>query len=271
MDKKTDIIDNPQSESAYWGTVLEDVIAKEFQKRTALSVRKRNAILGHPQHNWAFANVDRLIHCQKRGTGILEVKTASEYLKSEWEGNEVPASYLLQVQWYFFVTGLEWGYFAALIGGNKFVMKEIHRDEQLINYMFQTASAFWHDNILKDVPPEFDGSEASSKLLKEMYPYAEDEENVALPQETDGYLSALDHVNKELDQLKKLKTNYENKVKSQIKSSSFGSTSNYIVSHKNVTSKRIDSKKLKEDFPDVYEQVTKDSSYRKFTFKEKGE
>ena len=67
-----------QSESAYFGNVLEEVVAQEFAKRTRLKVQRRNAILQHPEYPWMLANVDRLIVGERIG---LECKTASEYLK----------------------------------------------------------------------------------------------------------------------------------------------------------------------------------------------
>ena len=44
--------DDGQSEAAYWGTVLEDVVAREFMKRTGFSVRRRNAILMHDEYDF---------------------------------------------------------------------------------------------------------------------------------------------------------------------------------------------------------------------------
>jgi predicted phage-related endonuclease len=42
----------------------------------------------------------------------------------------------------------------------------------------------------------------------------------------------------------------------------------FIVNWKNVNSNRVDSKLLKEKYPDIYEQVCKVSSSRRFEIKE---
>ncbi len=73
--------DDIHGEAAYFGNVLEDVVAKEFTKRTGLKVQHRNAILQHQEYPWMFANVDRLIVEEKIG---LECKTASEYLRGNF-------------------------------------------------------------------------------------------------------------------------------------------------------------------------------------------
>ncbi|MCI4170689.1 YqaJ viral recombinase family protein, partial [Bacillus spizizenii] len=78
-----------------------------------------------------LANVDRLVVGDRAG---LECKTASEDLKGEWVGEEVPDAYLVQCQHYMAVTGLCAWWIAVLIDGNTFVYKKVERDEELIAY-----------------------------------------------------------------------------------------------------------------------------------------
>ena len=47
------------SEPAYWGTVLEEVVAKEFAVRTGKKVRRRNQVFEHPEYPFLRANIDR--------------------------------------------------------------------------------------------------------------------------------------------------------------------------------------------------------------------
>ncbi|EOA2606900.1 lambda-exonuclease family protein, partial [Enterococcus hirae] len=46
-----------ESEPAYWGNVLEEVVAKEFQERTGKKVRRRNQVFEHPLHPFLRANI----------------------------------------------------------------------------------------------------------------------------------------------------------------------------------------------------------------------
>ncbi|EGO8273418.1 endonuclease, partial [Enterococcus faecalis] len=48
-----------ESEPAYWGNVLEEVVAKEFQERTGKKVRRRNQVFEHSLHPFLRANIDR--------------------------------------------------------------------------------------------------------------------------------------------------------------------------------------------------------------------
>ncbi|MFX8004365.1 lambda-exonuclease family protein, partial [Acinetobacter baumannii] len=123
-------------DAAYFGTMLEDLVAKEFERRSGKKVRRKNAMLKHPEHPFIMANIDRMIVGEK---AILECKTTSAYNAKEWESEEIPDSYIIQVQHYLGVLGPEYqkAYFAVLIGGNKFVWKEIERDDELIEIIFE--------------------------------------------------------------------------------------------------------------------------------------
>ncbi|WP_034645700.1 YqaJ viral recombinase family protein [Bacillus methanolicus] len=252
------------SESAYFGTILEDVVAQEFSKRTGLKVRRRNAILKHPEHSFMLANVDRLIVGKQEG---LECKTASEYLKDEWKDDEVPAQYLIQCQHYMAVTGYQAWWIAVLIGGNKFVYKRIERDEELIQYLIEIEKNFWENHVLANVPPMFDGSDASSELLKVLYPDSVPETEIELPPDANSLIEALDQVNEELKQLETQKKEYENQIKAMMGENEKAFAGERIITWKNVHSKKFDSNRFAKDHPELYNQYTKTSSYRRFMVK----
>ncbi|MCU5346278.1 YqaJ viral recombinase family protein [Bacillus cereus] len=253
-----------QSEAAYFGNVLEEVVAKEFVKRTDLKVQRRNAILQHPEYPWMLANVDRLIVGEKVG---LECKTASEYLKKEWEDEEVPAAYLLQCQHYMAVTGYEAWWIAVLIGGNKFVHKKIERDEELIQYLINIEKDFWLNNVEKNEPPMFDGSDASTELLKHLYPESIADSFVSLGKQEELLIEARDQVDREIKVLQEQKVEYENKIKAKLGTNEVGGTENYKVYWKSYKTNHFDSKRFKAEHPDLYERYVKESISRKFTVK----
>ncbi|WP_270607737.1 YqaJ viral recombinase family protein [Bacillus mobilis] len=256
--------EDTQSEAAYFGNVLEEVVAKEFSKRTDLKVQRRNAILQHPEYPWMLANVDRLIVGERVG---LECKTASEYLKKEWEDEEVPAAYLLQCQHYMAVTGYEAWWIAVLIGGNKFVHKKIERDEELIQYLIDIEKDFWLNNVEQNEPPMFDGSDASTELLKHLYPESIADSFVSLGKQEELLIEARDQVDREIKVLQEQKAEYENKIKAKLGTNEVGGTENYKIYWKSYTTNRFDSKRFKLEHPDLFEQYVKETNSRKFTVK----
>ena len=252
------------SEAAYWGTMLEDVVAQEFAKRTGLKVRRKNAILQHPEYPFMLANVDRLIVGEKAG---LECKTASEYLKEEWKDDEVPAPYLIQCQHYMAVTGFDSWWIAVLIGGNKFIYKKIERDEEIIQYLIQIESDFWNHHVLKKNPPMFDGSNASSELLKTLYPAAKFDEEIELPSDASELITKYEQAKQEEAEAAARRMEAENQLKAMLGDYEKAFAGERIVTWKNVCSSRVDTKLLKSKYPEIYQEVAKESISRRFTIK----
>lgn len=261
MEKIGELQTEEQSEAAYWGIRLEEIVADEFSKRTGMKIRKRNAILQHPDYPWMIANVDRLIVGKNEG---LECKTTNEFAKGEWEGEEVPAPYLIQCQHYMAVTGYDAWWIAVLIGGNKFQYKKINRDEELIEYIIEAEKAFWENHVVPRVPPEFDGSDASAELLKKLYPEAEPDSETELPSEANKLIEALDQINAEIKELDEQKKEYENKLKAMLGEFERGIVGERIVTWKTINSTRLDTKRFKKDHPELFEKYAKTTKYRRF-------
>lgn len=253
-----------QSESAYWGDQFEEVVAKEFEKRTGKKVRRDRKHYKHKEYSFMVANIDRKVVGEN---AILECKTANQYLANEWQDDEVPASYLLQVQHYLFVTGAEVGYIAVLIGGQKFVWKEVQRDEELIEVIIEAEKEFW--KMVQDkTPPALDGSSAAEKYLKERYKEAEEDKSIELGFEYKDKIKTYLDMKVQLKNFETQVKELENQIKYEIGNAEYAHAPGYSLSWKNISSNRIDTKKLKSDYPEVYEKVVKENLSRKFNIKE---
>ncbi|MFR5264561.1 YqaJ viral recombinase family protein [Clostridium sp.] len=255
-----------QSEAAYWGDMFEDVVAKEFAKVTGKKVRRDTRHFEHPKYKFMVANIDRRVVGEN---AVLECKTANQYLAKEWEGDEIPASYLCQVQHYLAVTGAEKGYIAVLIGGQKFMWKEVQRDEELIEIIINAEKEFW-TLVENRTPPALDGSSAAEKYLNERYKETDKEKTVAL---TSDYKDKIENLNTLKEQEKAIKEQIkeiENNIKLQMEEAEKAYVSTYEIAWKTVTSNRVDSKLLKAEYSDIYEKVCKPSVSRRFQIKQIG-
>ncbi|MFJ7700032.1 YqaJ viral recombinase family protein [Lysinibacillus fusiformis] len=251
------------NEAVYFGNALEDFVAQEFAKRTGKKVRRLNKMLVHPEHDFMLANLDRVVVGER---AVLECKTASEYVKEAWEGEEIPASYLCQVHHYLAVTGFEKAYIAVLVGGNKFIWKEIERDEEFIQILIDREKDFWENHVLQDVAPPVDGSDATNELIKKMYPQ-DDGTAIMLTKDDDVLLDAIDSISSEIKALEQQKKEYENQLKLKLENATEGHSQRHKVTFKTVVSNRVDSKRLKVDAPDIYDKFIKPSSSRRLTIK----
>lgn len=256
------------SEPAYWGTVMEDVLAKEFAKRSGYETRTLDKILAHPEHEWAFANVDRVIVVPNENgedIGILECKTASEYLLGDWKDERIPDYYMVQLQWYLFVTGLSWGYFATLVGGNKFYSIFVERDDTLIDLLTNICHNFWHNNVLAKVPPEFDGSEASSALIKQLYSEVDPESTIELTDEAEPLIMQLLDAKKAVKEAALRETEAENRLKALIQDKELAFfRGRCAFTWKSQSDTRLDTKSLMQDHPEIYEKYLHTKQVRKF-------
>lgn len=263
LDKIGEMPEQEDNKRIYWGRVLEDVVAREFTERTGKRVRRRNAILVHPEHDFMYANVDRLIVGKRVG---LECKTTSEYAKDQWADDKVPEHYILQCQHYMAVTGYKGWWIAALIGGNKFVYKYIERDQDIIDYLIQLESDFWQ--MVKDkTPPAVDGSESSDMVLKMLYPEAEPDTEITLKSESEGLIKQYELAASDEKEAKDRKNDAANKLKAMLGDYETGIAGDRRITWKTIKSIRLATRALKAAHPKIYEEFARESSYRRFTIK----
>jgi predicted phage-related endonuclease len=153
-----------------------------------------------------------------------------------------------------------------MIDNSKFVWKTIERDEELINSIIAAETEFWNYNVLQNIPPEIDGSEAATNLLNNLYPKS-NAEQISLPSGMDEIIEKLNEAKDWEKTWKETKTSYENQLKEVLRDNEAGVTGKHLITWKNVSSNRVDTKLLKEKYPEIYEAVCKESSYRKFGVK----
>jgi putative phage-type endonuclease len=184
LDERPDIPRSAElSEAAAWGHRLEPVVAAAFAERTGLRPVPAPGMLAHVERRWMLANVDRLLAEEDQGelslAGLLEIKTRSAYQLDEW-ADGVPDAPALQTHWYLAVTGLPRAYVAALIGGQRLIVHQVERDDDLAAHLVQIAGDFWQ-RVQHREPPPADGSPATAELLAHLYDVTPDAVTVADP------------------------------------------------------------------------------------------
>lgn len=150
---------------AYWGNILEPIVAAHYTKRSGNRVRRVNAVLQHPdpQLSWMLANLDREVI----GAGdvqILECKTAGINGARLWKEG-VPEYVQLQVMHQLAVTGKQAADVAVLLGGQQLEIHRIERDEMLIARLIRLERQFWQ-YVVTDTPPPADGSASADQALR---------------------------------------------------------------------------------------------------------
>ncbi|NOJ73162.1 YqaJ viral recombinase family protein [Paenibacillus alvei] len=255
-------------EPAYWGNQLEDLVAREFANRTGMRVQRSHKMYRHPRYSFMLGNVDRLIFDKERGRGILECKTASAYKLDEWENDRVPDEYAIQLQHYMAVLGLDYGYFAVLIGGNRFEYRFVERNQSIIDSLIKLESQFWNEHVLKGIAPPIDGSQASTDLMNSLYPHSKPASEIELTSEQWELIKALKAAKEEASSADERVKTLENQLKSIIQDNEVALFKGEpVLTWKSSERTRLDTKRLKHHLPDIYEEYTVTTSSRRFLVK----
>lgn len=251
--------ENIDNEAVRQGHDLEDYVARRFTEATGKNVRNDNFMYLHDDYDFMSANLDRRIVGENAG---LECKTTSAFAKSDFENGEIPLYYYCQCMHYMAVMGFDRMYLAVIVLGRGFYHFEIDRDENEISALIKAEKEFWK-HVSEKRPVEIDSSDSTSDTLKKLYPKIE-EKTAFLGSE----VSLLVKIQSEIKELEELEKRHKNAVIEQLSGAERGVNGKYTVIYKPYESTRVDSKKLKEKYPSVYEQVTKISTGRRFIIKE---
>lgn len=265
QDKISSEIEQFDNEAMRQGRDMEEYVAKRFEEKTGMKVRRANAIFQSEEHPILLADFDRFIVGLQDGKKAgLECKTVSPYSSEKWKDGEIPIHYQIQVQHYLAVSGYDCWYVAALIFGQEFIIRKIERDEELIRALIVIEERFWNENVAKRVMPDPDGSKSCTEQIAKQYFKSDKEKSIELTG-VDDDLKRREELLGLIDKLEKEKAAIEQKVQLQMEDAAYGISGEYKVSWVTTESKRLDTKKLKEEQPDMYNQYSNISSCRRFT------
>lgn len=234
-------------EAAAWGHIHEPTIRAEFVKREnakraeqgkqPLKVVHRKAIFAHDEYDFIRTNLDGIVYDPDLGKGIFEAKTAHYMLREEWDGEDVPNAYFIQVQHNMLVMNVNYAWLAVLIGGNQFKYYFIPRDQEFIDYLIQIETSFWNNHILQRIPPEMIGSDAEKQMLNDQYPQSEGHEAyiTALPNIAIELVERIDAYKELINGLQALQAADENEVKAMMGTNEMAFAGSHKVTWKTAT------------------------------------
>lgn len=290
----TDEPQDVQSQAAYFGSVLEDVVAQEFSKRTGMKIQRVNKMLRMGECDWMIANIDRAIvspeiagrvyvydEARQIETSrqistdmILECKTASSFIADQWGPSQedeivsgkvvtehkIPLYYETQVQWYLGVTGASVCFVAVLLGGQDFRIYRVDRDEDVIAALKEHCGKFWRENVLARVVPDPDTKEDVAKIFP-----TDNGEMVEASNEVAADIGELRNLQEQIKTLQ----DAQDVVKDRI-CAALGEKSGFLIdgekacTYKTQTSNRFGSTRFKKAEPELYTKYIKSTTTRVF-------
>ena len=242
----------PIAENEYMelGILQEPVVAELFHRRTGWPVRRRNAILQHPQYPWMLANLDRLTQDDTGQWVPLECKTTTQWNEEKWDAGNVPEHYLIQVQHQLGETDASHGYICVLIGGHDVRWVRIDRDSALIEQIMRLEEEFW-TSVQQQTPPVARAND--TEILSFRYPDSDPELTVFTAD--DASLIRYWGLHREIKALAEEKDAIANQWRLELGNAETLCVPGQVkplVTWKSGTSQNFDTQAFKVAYPDLY-------------------
>lgn len=265
------------NEAMFWGRELEPVVMRRlgelvaeegvegFEPATGFVIR-RNVERPH-----LFVTVDGLCSAPGLGLGVVEAKTCGSWVAPQWEDEKIPPAYRAQVEHALAVLGPEYrfGVIGCLIGGQRFVWRLIERDEERIAAHVAALDRFWECVEADDATPLIDGHAATERVLNEAHDPADVAGFVDLNPNAaaEVVLATYRDAEAAIAAATECKRAAANMIKSLIGEHESALCGPHAIRWGSTTTRRLDSKRLKAEEPEVYDRFLKSSSGRRFTIK----
>jgi putative phage-type endonuclease len=233
------------------GKALEPLLRQHYADTTGRTVRVPKDAIKSSAHRFMFYNPDGLTDDNR----LVEFKTAAYDQDWGMEGSDdIPMSYLLQVQHGMVVTGLKVADVTVSIGGCKPKYFVVEEDKELQETLIKGEAMFWA-RVQGAVPPPPSTREDVARL----FPVSLETE-VAADEEVLALLRGLARVKHQLKELEQQQEGLETAIKVFVGSNERlvdPDTGDFLATWKSgVGAKRINTTKLKQLYPDIAEAVT---------------
>lgn len=260
--KGASIVDKPQME---FGRRAEEMVSQWFSDETGLTVRKFHQMFVDDKQPYRHANPDRQIVASgpETETGILEVKTTSQYYIDTWQ-YEIALPWYLQLQHYLSIKGYSYGYICWLVRNDGSLhWKRFEADKEVIQNIREACHKFWTEHVEKRVPPA-DTAEKQELINLLSKPIA------GKTTEIDGEMF---EIYKEYYQTRQARLDAkkdEERLKASLELYT-GSAERLVYDGELVATflehspERFNQSAFAEEHPDLYEEFKEKMPYRKFT------
>lgn len=254
------------------GNLLEPVVAQFFTEHTGKKVhRAASRRQFHPQYPFLSCETDFELDDED---AVLQCKAISGWKKKEWEGDEIPMDYILQeFHEMACVPRFKRAYIAVLIGNEEFVWKVLERSEheKAIADLVRREVEFWTRFVVPKVMPAAQVTGRDGEVLFKLFKNPAPQTVVQLPSEAEATIDFIESLERDKDTLESQIEKEKNALRLLIGEAEAGETATRMVTWKKQITKRVDSKRLQSDRPEIYNQFLKASESRVLRFTKKKE
>lgn len=259
---------------AMWlGRELEPVVAKRFSLDTSFKLIEPESNIEHAKHPYFIANPDYYCIDDKGEKCILEIKTTRTKKDDVWGeeySEQIPDDYLCQIMWYLYVCNLNTAYLAVLFGGQTLGIYKHTRDKEFEKKIVKSAYKFYAQHLIKRIPPPVEYHRFDYDY-KEYEP--RDGEKVCTKKEILDMVNVFKENERLIKELKEAQEEIKKSLKEYAESAEvlkdkMGKT---IATIKIQTRKTLDTARVKQEHPEIYEQYFKETQSEVIRINTKGE
>lgn len=245
------------------GDYLEPIVAQMFQDKSGYEVYQPDQQhWKHPDYPHLLGTPDRFVSL-KHGDAVLEIKTTQKRITREdiMEGQML--RWYFQVLWYMGICGKQKGFLAWLVSGVDFDWIEIDFNAEIFADMVEAGNNFWNNHVLANVPPPPLNKDDILRSIAKVLPDAIEGPEEALQyhqqiKENKAKIKELSEANEELI------TAVQLLMADKSVMTYMGAP---IFTWKEANTTRLDSKRLKAENEDVWNQYAKTGTVRTFLVK----
>ncbi len=284
------------------GHFIEPVVIRTFANLVGAKVLPETRMFRSKKYPVSTANLDGVLLMPNGTLAIFEAKTAVAEKKGEWMGKKVPANYVTQCHQYMAVMDdprIEGTYIGMIpvadvaldgtyIGSayaDEFFHHFIERDESYEEDILENEKSFWETYVENGIKPERSMNPALDKATREKYePSPLSDPNITAPElkyedwkekldRFDAAEKAYSEQKKKLDSFEDVRDQARLEALEALQGSQIGIFKNaagevkFTIKNSLTRKTTVDSKKLREFYPDAWEATKKESAYTRVTYK----
>ena len=162
-----------------FGLKLEPLIIEDYVELTDQTINGQETFWRHPEHSWMIFHADRLVvNSNGYPIRLVEAKSVGAFVEHKWGDagtDEIPESYIVQCQHGLAIVRELFGIdvcdvVVRFLGSRRREIYHVRYDPEFTKRLLDVEGDFWHNHVLKAVPPPVDASESASKFLRRQFP-----------------------------------------------------------------------------------------------------
>lgn len=257
-----DVVDDAKAKVMARGTRMEPYVLAMMQEEMGIKITAYGKRYTDQDHPFLMAEIDAEFIDDNGDTQNIEIKTSSQYAAKSWDEG-IPMHYVAQAMHGLMVTGRKCAFFGVLIGSDDFRVLRLERDDDLIAAIRKKEIDFWFDHVQKRIPPSPTVSDDLAKIFAKASP-----SSVEADMDTAQKVNDLKSIKAQMEGLEEQKKALEAEIKLAMGDNSVLSAGGDILATwKSQKGTRLDTTRIKQEAPEIYNQFLKTTESRVFLVK----